>query len=280
MQLISAVNTIADGGVWIRPHIVKGLRHDGRLAPEQQPIPRRVISDTTAATLRMMLEGVVLRGTGRKAQLGGYSAAGKTGTAQKLDPATGHYSRTELIASFVGFAPVNDPAVTILITLDSPVGLHEGGQVSAPVFKRVAEQVLAYLSVPQDEPVAPMMQRASYRTSRDTSDSQDVSDFDPGQVISPDQPAVEAPPAPSVAAPGGPAPTVVLAEGEGVAVPALDGKTVREVVEALQKAGLARILVGNGLAWRKSQKPAQRCGVGPASPCDLDAPATARRSTL
>jgi stage V sporulation protein D (sporulation-specific penicillin-binding protein) len=75
-----------------------------------------------------------------------------------------------------------------------------------------------------------------------------VSDFDPGQVISPDQPAVEALPAPSGAGPGAPAPTVALAEGDGVAVPALDGKTVREAVEALQKVGLAPMLVGNGLA--------------------------------
>jgi cell division protein FtsI (penicillin-binding protein 3) len=249
MQLISAVNTIADGGVWIRPHIVKGLRHDGRLVPEEEPMPRRVVSDITAATMRTMLEGVVLTGgTGTKARLDGYTAAGKTGTAQKIDPQTGRYSPTQLIASFVGFAPINNPAITILVTLDSPVGPHEGGAVSAPVFKRVAEQVLAYLNVPQDEPVAPMMQRASYHASPNPPESEDVSDFDPGQVISPDQPVVDAPPARGPAAVDAPAPTVALAEGDGVAVPVLDGKTVREAVEALQKVGLSPALIGNGLA--------------------------------
>ena len=92
-----------------------------------------------------MLEGVVLDGTGKMAQLDGYTSAGKTGTAQKDRSGDGPLFRTQLIASFVGFAPINNPAVTILVQLDSPVGPHEGGQVAAPVFKRVAEQVLAYL---------------------------------------------------------------------------------------------------------------------------------------
>src|SRR6266850_438963 len=77
-------------------------------------------------------------------------AAGKTGSAQKIDPATGRYSATQLIASFTGFAPINNPAVTILVSLDSPVGEHEGGQVAAPVFRRIAEQVLPHLDVPRD----------------------------------------------------------------------------------------------------------------------------------
>ncbi len=102
--------------------------------------------------MRRMLEGVVLNGTGKLAQLDGYTTAGKTGTAQKYDPDTGRYSTHDLIASFVGFAPINTPAVTILVQLDSPVGAHEGGQVAAPVFKRVAQQVLAYLDVPRDIP--------------------------------------------------------------------------------------------------------------------------------
>src|ERR1019366_7989857 len=92
-------------------------------------------------------------GTGKLARLDGYTSAGKTGTAQKFDINTGHYSAHNLIASFVGFAPINTPAVTILVQLDSPAGAHEGGQVAAPAFKRIAQQVLAYLDVPQDIPV-------------------------------------------------------------------------------------------------------------------------------
>src|SRR5437899_1478262 len=100
--------------------------------------------------MRAMLEGVVLRGTGKKAILDGYSSAGKTGTAQKIDPATGRYSKSQYIASFSGFAPVNAPAVSVLVILDSPEGPHEGGQVAAPVFGRVMQQVLGYMNVAHD----------------------------------------------------------------------------------------------------------------------------------
>ena len=104
----------------------------------------------TAAQMKKMMEGVVLFGTARRAILNGYTSAGKTGTAQKVDPATGVYSKTKYVASFIGFSPVNNPAVTIAVILDSPIGLHQGGQVSAPVFKRIAEQVLEYMHVPHD----------------------------------------------------------------------------------------------------------------------------------
>ncbi len=132
--------------------------------------PRRVIQATTAASMRRMMEGVVLDGTGKLAKLEGYTSAGKTGTAQKYDPDTGRYSTHDLIASFVGFAPINTPAITILVQLDSPVGPHDGGQVAAPVFQRVAQQVLAYLDVPRDVPVAAEALRASRATARMRSD--------------------------------------------------------------------------------------------------------------
>jgi len=96
------------------------------------------------------MQGVVLHGTGKKAILEGYSAAGKTGTAQKVDPATHAYSHTKYVGSFAGFAPINDPAITVAVILDSAVGLHQGGQISAPVFQRVAQQVLEYLHTPHD----------------------------------------------------------------------------------------------------------------------------------
>jgi len=115
----------------------------------------RVISSFTAAEMRSMMQKVVLEGTGRKAILEGYSSAGKTGTAQKVDPATGAYSKTKYIGSFAGFAPVNNPQIVVAVILDSAVGLHQGGQVSAPVFHRISQQVLEYLHVPHDLPLAP-----------------------------------------------------------------------------------------------------------------------------
>jgi cell division protein FtsI (penicillin-binding protein 3) len=108
--------------------------------------------------MRAMMQKVVLEGTGRKAILEGYTSAGKTGTAQKVDPATGAYSKTKYVGSFAGFAPLNNPQIVVAVILDSAVGLHQGGQISAPVFKRVSQQVLEYLHTPHDLPLAPQHQ--------------------------------------------------------------------------------------------------------------------------
>src|SRR5437870_2762114 len=97
-----------------------------------------------------MLEGVVVQGTGKAARLGGYRAAGKTGTAQKVDPATGRYSQTRYVASFAGFAPVDNPEVACVVSIDEPVGAHLGGAVSAPVFARVVSDALHVLGVPPE----------------------------------------------------------------------------------------------------------------------------------
>ena len=155
VQLAGMVSTIANDGVWVGPRIVAG-RTEPRSTPQtiafQPGAQHRVLSPLVAAQMKKMMEGVVLspHGTGRRAILEGYSSAGKTGTAQKVDPGTHTYSRTNYVASFAGFAPVNNPAITVAVILDSAVGLHQGGQVSAPVFQRVAQQVLAYLNVPHD----------------------------------------------------------------------------------------------------------------------------------
>jgi cell division protein FtsI (penicillin-binding protein 3) len=158
VQLIALISAIGNEGQWISPRIVAddafgkpdpnpGMVNETAMRPATT---RRVISARTAEEMKRMLQGVVLEGTGRKAQLDGYTSAGKTGTAQKVDPATGAYSRSKYVASFAGFAPADRPAVAIAVILDSPVGLHEGGQVAAPVFQRIAQQVLPYLNVPRD----------------------------------------------------------------------------------------------------------------------------------
>ncbi len=253
IQLISAMNAIANGGIWVKPHVVLGTRDAAKFNSTEQIETRRVISAQTAATMRAMLQGVVLEGTGPKARLDGYTDAGKTGTAQKIDPATGRYSLSQTIASFVGFAPINNPAVTILITLDSPVGLHEGGDVSAPVFKRVAEQVLAYLNVPQDAPVNPRLQRASYQNDARGSNA-DVSDFDPTQMESANAPADIVAPPPQSSTADMPAQTLALVDGDVVSLPSLTGKTVREVSEQCAKLGIGPVLVGTGLALDQDPK--------------------------
>jgi cell division protein FtsI (penicillin-binding protein 3) len=182
LQMVSMVSTIANGGVYLPPHVLmtgqfesgsNGQKADPggqKAAKTPEPMPfmldeslpnplpqgaHRVISELTAAEMRKMMEGVVLYGTGREAQLNGYSSGGKTGTAQKVDPQTHLYSKSMHIASFAGIAPVNNPEIAVAVIMDSPQGEQHGAIVSAPVFAEVAQQVLEYLGVPHDIEVRP-----------------------------------------------------------------------------------------------------------------------------
>jgi len=253
IQLISAVSAIANGGLLYRPHVVAQLRRDNQVLPAESVLapaePRRVIRPETAATLRRLMEGVVLNGTGTLAHLNGWTAAGKTGSAQKIDPATGRYSHTQLIASFTGFAPINNPAVTILVSLDSPVGEHEGGQVAAPVFKRIAEQVLPYLDVPRDVPIEPRLIQVAYK-DKNASNLAALADFTPTDFTAlPDLPPTESSGTNSRSARDqAPAVTVAVDDGGDILVPDFVGRTMREVTEACLKLGLDPFLVGSGLA--------------------------------
>jgi cell division protein FtsI (penicillin-binding protein 3) len=161
IQLAGLISTFANDGVWVAPRILTGTvqpRGTPQTVAFHPGASHRVISPYTAAEMRSMMQKVVLEGTGRKAILEGYTSAGKTGTAQKVDPATGAYSKTKYIGSFAGFAPLNNPQIVVAVILDSAVGLHQGGQISAPVFKRITQQVLEYLRVPHDLPLAPQHQ--------------------------------------------------------------------------------------------------------------------------
>jgi cell division protein FtsI/penicillin-binding protein 2 len=250
LQLITAVSAIANGGLLYRPHVIAGLKRGEKAVPLEGSTgstePKRVIRPETAATLRRLMEGVVLNGTGKLAHLDGWTAAGKTGSAQKIDPATGRYSPTQLIASFSGFAPISNPAVTILVSLDSPVGQHEGGQVAAPVFKRVAEQVLTYLDIPRDVPLTnPRLLRAAYRKEA-ASDSASLEDFTPTDFSSQ---ADQLPEALRESKPDtSPAVTVAVDEGGDIDVPDFFGMTMRDVTERCLPLGLEPVLVGSGLA--------------------------------
>lgn len=258
IQLVTAVSAIANGGMLYKPHIVQDLRRGEQVLPLQGPQapvePKRVIRPETAATLRRLMESVLLNGTGTRARLDGWTAAGKTGSAQKIDPATGRYSPTQLIASFTGFAPINNPAVTILVSLDSPVGPHEGGQIAAPVFKRIAEQVLPYLDVPRDVPLHARLLQASYKKNEATADGTSLEDFTPVDFSGqPDQPATESTPDKSVSATSNdPVVTVTVDEGADISVPDLAGKTMREVTEICLRLGLDPVLVGSNLALQQT----------------------------
>jgi cell division protein FtsI (penicillin-binding protein 3) len=260
LQVVSMMSTVANDGIYSAPRIVAGVTQPGQgyrrieFHPQGQ---HRVISSYTAAIMRRLAQEVVLNGTARRAILDGYTSAGKTGTAQKVDPATHRYSKTDYVASFVGFAPVNNPVLTIAVVLDTPQGLHQGGQVSAPVFKRVAEQVLAYYGVPHDVAPSQETERRLLAARAGEHDNEDSEPQMAAQVIDLDSAGDSAqalkPPAPTSIDPRGG--TVVLDQSEASTVPSLLGLSMRAAVETAHKAGFELQVVGRGVA-REQQPPA------------------------
>ncbi len=150
IQLASAMSVIANGGQLMKPYIIDEIRDkQGEVIGKSSPkLIRKAISLDTAARMTKMLTGVVEEGTGKMARVSGFTSAGKTGTAQKLDP-NGAYSHNKFVGSFVGFAPAEDPLITIVVSLDEPHPAYYGGVVAAPVFRAVAGDVLRYLKTKQ-----------------------------------------------------------------------------------------------------------------------------------
>ncbi len=145
MQLAAAYATLANGGKWVEPKLLHGtLDGAGRMHPSAPPATRRVVSKKTAEQMTKILEGVVTNGTGIAAAIPGYRVAGKTGTAQKPLPSGGYGNHYE--ASFVGYAPANDPAIVVLVRLDDPTPIW-GGYTAAPTFQAIAQFALRHLGV-------------------------------------------------------------------------------------------------------------------------------------
>ncbi len=161
LQLASAISVIANGGNLMKPYIIKGIRDSsGETVRVFSPqIIRQVLSSETAARIKKILTGVVENGTGKMAKIPDFTAAGKTGTAQKLEP-NGTYSHSKFVASFIGFAPAEDPQIAIVVNVDEPRGSYFGGVVSAPVFKNVAADVLRYLKTKQSSQEVLVMNEA------------------------------------------------------------------------------------------------------------------------
>jgi cell division protein FtsI/penicillin-binding protein 2 len=143
--MATAYSAIANGGLLRAPHVVAAI--DGRAAA--MPPARRILSPAVAAELRSMLEGVLAPGgTASEVTIPGYRLAGKTGTANEVDPATGQYSTTRYVASFIGFAPARDPKLLAAIVVKDPQGTIYGGQVAAPAFGQIMSFALPYLKIP------------------------------------------------------------------------------------------------------------------------------------
>jgi cell division protein FtsI (penicillin-binding protein 3) len=210
LQLVTALAAIANDGVLVPPRVALGTRDArGGLRLFAKPRPRRVVSAEVARELRSMLESVIQGGTGRRAAIGSYRLAGKSGTAQKA--VAGGYSETEFMASFGGFGPVDRPRLAALVVLDTPAGdLHQGGQVAAPVFGRIMDAALRHLRIPGTEDRARWVQTA-----------------EPG-------------PGPEWSRPPSPAPLTV---GK---VPDVRGMSLREAVARLSAYGCLTLVEGTG----------------------------------
>ena len=259
LQMITAVSAIANGGMLYKPHVVEEIRRGETTLPLEGTsaltVAKRVIRPETAATLRQLMEGVILHGTGTKARLDGWSVGGKTGTAQKIDPLAGRYSATNVIASFTGFVPINNPAVTILVSIDSPGGYpHGGGDVAAPVFKRIAEQILPYLDVARDVPTSPQLIAASFHKNSDNSDDSldDLSRIDFNAQPDTTKPETAKPQAIKEKPPKSPEVLMAADEGGDIAIPDFSGKTMREVSETCMRLGLNPVLIGTSVAVQQS----------------------------
>lgn len=302
LQLVSMTSAMANDGLWTAPRIIAGVippqsSPHGQMVVFHPAQQHRIISSLTAAQMRHMLENVVLVGTGRKAILDGYTSAGKTGTAQKINPVTHTYDRVKHIASFSGFAPVNNPAITVTVIFDSPVGAHHGGDVAAPVFARIAQPVLEYLNVPHDVEVRSVKRellRASLKPGETAEGSPDHLGEDLAQLASNDAEKTELKPASLSTVPDKPVlmktsevsptntasqaalpaqnlesqsakqrdGTVVVELGSGAVVPSFIGKPLREVVEEAQQAGFEVDVLGSGMARQQNPPPGARLSPG------------------
>jgi cell division protein FtsI (penicillin-binding protein 3) len=244
---------LANGGLRVRPQIVLCRRKPGQ--PEERYLadkPVRVIAPENAITMRQMMEGVVLRGTGKGlANLRGYTSGGKTGTAQIFD-VKGHVYTHSYNASFLGFAPVADPKIVIVVTLNNTTGgsAGYGGPVAAPVFRQVAMSALRMLDVPKDIPEKDSpTDKVSPERGPSPAGTQAVSSVTP--------PPVQTDPSAANAA-GSPEPnldrrTFLAAVSERKA-PDFRGMSLREVLEESSAAGLPVEVEGTGLA--RNQDPA------------------------
>ena len=251
LQMASAYSALANGGTWFKPHVVRELRTpDGSVVYQAKSESRRALTPETTVALRGMLEGVTLHGTAKKAQLDGYTAAGKTGTAQKIDPRTRAYSSTKFIGSFVGFAPASNPAVVIIVVIDEPMGSYHGGDVAAPVFREIAEQILPDLNVTPDTDTKSMpaqiaqSSKPSLQQRKEDQASLEEREATLPKVVS----------AQSFNGKGNEV-VFAVATRRGAVMPDLRGQSVRDVARMCAQLGLRLEARGEGFATKQNPAP-------------------------
>ena len=248
VQMVAAFGALANDGVRVAPHLIREVRDaGGNVVYRAQPEQRRVISAETAIALRGMLEGVTLSGTAKKAQLDGYSAAGKTGTAQKIDPKTRSYSATKFVGSFVGFAPVSNPQVVIIVVIDEPGGAYHGGDVAAPVFREVAEQILPALGVEPDIET----KSAPELIAQNPENPERAAKVREDQAESEQQRKATMPTVDSNGGRGGEV-VYAVATRKAILMPDLRGRSVRDVARTCAQLGLQVEARGEGKVLKQS----------------------------
>jgi cell division protein FtsI (penicillin-binding protein 3) len=254
VQILNAINTIANGGYRVHPYIVERIIDEkGDLVSVNTPERVRIISPRTAEAVSNAFEGVVLRGTGKRAALEGYRSAGKTGTAQKIE--NGHYSPSKYVSSFIGFAPVPHPRLTILVQINEPKGSHYGGDVSAPVFQKIAQEALLQLRVPPD-PSLPLPQ---FKPLLADASSEDYLP-DAVQPLKPSGKATKDLPEPEEIA-------VQVGGGAKVTLPDFRGLGKRTVLERCTALGINLQASGAGVAVFQSPVPGTKIAL--AATCNV-----------
>jgi stage V sporulation protein D (sporulation-specific penicillin-binding protein) len=220
LQLITAVSAIANDGVLVKPHIIKEIRNGDDSISEEvgTKVIRQVVSTETAQILTGMMEKVISEGGGQKAAVKGYRFAGKTGTAEKLNASGSGYSAGRYIASFVGFGPVEDPQVVVLVVLDDPKGVYYGGQIAAPVGGDILGQLMRHLNIRPNIITELLTPTPVPQTSSAPVKQQLLQATPPGKVV----------------------------------VPNVQGMSMREAAERLNKLGLAIVPTGTGVAIGQS----------------------------
>jgi cell division protein FtsI (penicillin-binding protein 3) len=233
LQIAAGYAAIANGGVWHKPHVLRRVADPlGQTVAESKDESRRVIDGELAATMKTMLRAVTQKGgTAEKLQLPGYTFAGKTGTAQKIDPVTKHYSTDKWASSFVGFAPAEDPRLVLFVMVDEPQGTHYGSMVAGPVFSEVMADALRWLSVPPDAVVQEKLQLVAAAPAENDSE-------DDGFVTPSDDPRSQS-------------------QIEVPEVPDFTGMSIGEALQAARRSGLRVEVSGSGYAVGQSPGPGE-----------------------
>jgi cell division protein FtsI (penicillin-binding protein 3) len=255
LQMTAALSAIANDGVLMKPYVVaKVTRADGEVLSERRPEPvRRVLESTVAKTLTGMMRGVVDEGTGSKAAIAGFAVAGKTGTAQKVDPKTRSYG-DKRFSSFMGFLPAEKPRFAIYVAIDEPTGEVYGGTVAAPIFREIALSGLHEFSIQPDVPVDALEVAVVKRKANASK-----ADARPESTKDTEEKFVEGFDADGLAA----APDALAAVDGTLLVPDLKGRSVRAALRTLGDLGLEADLEGFGRVT--AQEPEANAVVAPGS---------------